>query len=69
MTRCYTVKTALTDYFDNTISRSKLYELIEHGNIPHVRAGTRIILRQDLLDQWMLQQPTASAVHNERKEG
>lgn len=58
MTRHFTVKTALTDYFNGTISLGKLYKLIEHGEIPHVRVGTRIILREDLLDQWMLQQPT-----------
>ncbi|MGE5422870.1 MAG: helix-turn-helix domain-containing protein [Ignavibacteriales bacterium] len=55
MPRCYTVKTLTADYFDGTVSEGKIYTMVERGEIPHIKIGTRIIFHQDSLDLWMEQ--------------
>lgn len=57
--RVYTIKTALTDYFQGTICETKLREMIRRGQIPHTRADTRIILREGALDKWLAEQEQA----------
>lgn len=58
--RKYTVKTALTEYFQGTIGETKLREAIRAGEIPHFRIGSRIILRQVALDAWATEQERKS---------
>ena len=53
MCKMFTVETAISNYFQGTISKSKLYKMVENNEIPHSRVGTRILLRQDSLDRWM----------------
>jgi len=50
--RKFTIKTALTDYFQGTIGETKLREAIRKGKIPHIRIGSRIILREEALNAW-----------------
>lgn len=64
MDRKFTVKTALTDYFQGTIGETKLREAIRRGEIPHIRIGTKIILREAALDAWMAEQERISAAKN-----
>lgn len=56
----YTIQTALRDYFQGTIGETKLREAIRKGQIPHIRIGSRIILREEALDNWMNEQETIS---------
>ena len=58
--RVYTVKTALTDYFQGTIGETKLREAIRGGRIPHIRIDARIILRKSALDAWAAEQERQS---------
>lgn len=51
-----TVKEALEEVFENSISQFKLYEMIRKNAIPHVRIGQKILLRRDTLEAWMRQQ-------------
>ncbi|HOV79553.1 MAG TPA: helix-turn-helix domain-containing protein [Bacillota bacterium] len=60
MDRKFTIKTALTDYFQGTLGETKLREAIRRGEIPHIRVGTRIILRESTLDAWMAEQEQKS---------
>lgn len=58
--RVFTVKTALTDYFQGTIGETKLREWIRRGKIPHIRIGGKIILREGTLDAWFEEQEQIS---------
>jgi excisionase family DNA binding protein len=58
--RKFTIKTALTDYFQGTLGETKLREAIRRGEIPHIRVGARIILRESALDAWMEEQECKS---------
>lgn len=60
MCRMFTVKTALTDYFQGTIGETKLREAIRKGEVPHIRIGSKIILREDALNAWMDEQEKQS---------
>ncbi|HBV97738.1 MAG: hypothetical protein JL50_03150 [Peptococcaceae bacterium BICA1-7] len=51
--RVFTVQTALKDYFQGAIGLTKFREAIRKGQIPHMRIGTRIIIREEALDKWM----------------
>lgn len=62
MPRMFTVKTALSEYFQGVIGETKLREAIRMGQIPHIRIGARIILREEALDNWMVQQENL-AIH------
>lgn len=39
-----------------SISRSKVYGLIESKKVPHVRIGGRVLFREDLLESWIRDQ-------------
>lgn len=54
--RMFTVKTALIEYFQGAIGETKFREALRLGQIPHVRIGARIIIREASLDVWMAQQ-------------
>lgn len=54
--RVFTVQTALTDYFQGTIGETKFREAIRKGQIPHMRIGARIIIREEALNAWMAEQ-------------
>lgn len=58
--RVFTVQTALEDYFQGTIGETKFREAIRGGQIPHMRIGSRIIIREEALDKWMEQQERQS---------
>ncbi|MFG0211895.1 helix-turn-helix domain-containing protein [Brevibacillus porteri] len=51
-----TVKEALEEVFENSISEYKLYSMLRAGNIPHVKIGAKYLLRRDTLEAWMRQQ-------------
>lgn len=51
--KMYTVKTALTEYFQGTIGETTLRNAIRCGEVPHARIGNKIILRRWALDRWM----------------
>ncbi len=42
------------------ISYWKVLEMAKRGEIPHIRAGSRVLFRRESLDQWMLEQEQAS---------
>lgn len=54
--RMYTVKTALAEYFQGALGETKFRELLKKGEIPHTRAGARILIREEALDAWMVEQ-------------
>lgn len=58
--RVFTVQTALTDYFQGTIGLTKFRDAIRRGQIPHMRIGARIIIREEALDKWMEEQEKQS---------
>lgn len=64
--RVYTVKTALSDYFQNALGETKLRELLRTGEILHTRAGTKILIREEALDNWMAAQEQKSAHHEDK---
>lgn len=51
-----TVKEALVEVFENSISQYKLYELVRKGAVPHIKIGAKILLRRDTLTAWMADQ-------------
>ncbi|MED4754610.1 helix-turn-helix domain-containing protein [Brevibacillus choshinensis] len=51
-----TVKEALEEVFENSISEYKLYSMLRAGTIPHVKIGSKYLLRRDTLEAWMRQQ-------------
>ncbi len=59
--RVYTVKTALCDYFQGALGETKLRELLRSGEILHTRAGAKILIREEALDNWMTTQEQKSA--------
>ena len=67
--RVYTVATALTDYFQGTIGEAKLRQEIRKGRIPHVRIGTKIILRKMALDAWAAEQERQSVIRPKGRSG
>ena len=60
MDKIYTVKTALDEYFQGALGETKLRELLRTGEIPHARAGARILIRKKALDAWLLSQESSS---------
>jgi excisionase family DNA binding protein len=56
-----TVKEALEEVFENSISEYKLYAMLRQGKIPHVKIGSKYILRRDTLEAWMKQQEEKGA--------
>ncbi len=64
--KIYTVKTALADYFQGCMGETKLRELLRIGEIPHARAGTRILIREEALDSWILAQEAKSVPRSGR---
>jgi excisionase family DNA binding protein len=59
--RIFTVKTALSDYFQGALGETKLRELLRSGDIHHTRAGAKILIREETLDNWMAMQEQKSA--------
>lgn len=55
-----TVKQAIEQFFDNTISEAMLYKLARQKKIPHVRLGTRILFDESTLQQWWQEQQEQS---------
>ncbi|CAM3464391.1 DNA-binding protein [Brevibacillus invocatus] len=51
-----TVKEALEEVFENSISEYKLYSMLRAGTIPHVKIGAKYLLRRDTLEAWLRQQ-------------
>lgn len=35
------------------ISKSKIYQMVERRNIPHIRLGSRILFQEELLESWI----------------
>ncbi len=64
--RKFTVKTALTDYFQGTLGEARLRRAIRDGEIPHFRVGSRIIFSEAALNAWVAELEQAS-VSNNRK--
>ena len=58
--KMYTIKTALSDFFQGTVGETRLRESIRKGEIPSVRIGKRIILRENALLAWMEEQEKES---------
>ncbi|MGF9821427.1 helix-turn-helix domain-containing protein [Brevibacillus agri] len=56
-----TVKEALEEVFENSISEYKLYAMLREGKIPHVKIGSKYLLRRDTLEAWMRQQEEMGA--------
>lgn len=38
----------------------KLLEMVKAGDMPHIRAGNRLLFRKETLDAWLTQQEQAS---------
>jgi excisionase family DNA binding protein len=56
-----TVKEALEEVFENSISEYKLYAMLRERKIPHVKIGSKYLLRRDTLEAWMRQQEEMGA--------
>ena len=54
--RRFTIQTALKDYFQGTMGRTRLLSLISSGEIPHWRNGNKIVLEEEHLDAWVKKQ-------------
>lgn len=52
MSKVMSVKQAVEEFFNNTISEEMLYILIRRKEIPHVKAGRRILIDRDALQHW-----------------
>ena len=52
VTKVLTVKQAVKQFFNNTISQEMLYVLVRQKKIPHVRLGSRILFDEDALQHW-----------------
>ena len=50
----------IADYLG--VSRDIIYTLVRCKSIPHVKAGKRILIRKDSVDQWMEQQEKQNMV-------
>lgn len=47
------------------ISRTKMYELLHHGVIPHVKLGRRILIPTKELERWLHEQSMTSSAKEE----
>lgn len=56
-----TVKEALEEVFENSISEYKLYAMLREGKIPHVKIGSKYLLRRDTLEAWLRDQEEKGA--------
>ncbi|KHO63391.1 DNA binding domain, excisionase family [Thermoanaerobacter sp. YS13] len=56
-----TVKQAIEQFFNNTISQEMLYKLVRQKKIPCVRIGKRILFDETTLQQWWQEQQEQSA--------
>jgi excisionase family DNA binding protein len=52
MSRVLTVKQAVQEFFNNTLSEEFLYKLVRQKKIPHVRLGSRIFFDETTLQHW-----------------
>jgi len=43
-------------YFQEKISKDKLYSEVRAGRIPHARIGSKILFRRDTLNAWFEEQ-------------
>lgn len=60
----FTAKEAVSEYFNNAISYSKLLADFRQGKIPGVRISSkRILFRRDALDKWMEENEHYKVVH------
>jgi excisionase family DNA binding protein len=60
MSRVISVKQAVEQFFNNTISEEMLYKLVRQKKIPHVKLGSRILFDEDTLQQWWQEQQEQS---------
>lgn len=51
-----TVDQAWDKVFERSISKTKLYQMLQQGLIPCVKIGAKYLMRRDTLEQWMHQQ-------------
>lgn len=51
-----TVDQAWDEVFERSISKTKLYQMLQQGKVPAVRIGAKYLLRRDTLEAWMQQQ-------------
>lgn len=51
--RVYTVKTALSEYFQDSLGETKFRELLRQGQIRHQRVGSKILIKEEWLDDFM----------------
>ena len=47
------------------ISRTKMYELLHHGVIPHVKLGRRILIPTKELERWLHEQSILNSAAEE----
>lgn len=62
MGRVLGVRQAVEEFFDNSISKEYLYQMIREKQIPHVKLGGRILLDEDELAKWWNEQLKESTV-------
>ncbi|NTW04561.1 MAG: excisionase family DNA-binding protein [Peptococcaceae bacterium] len=51
--KVFTMKTALDEYFKGALGVSKFRQLLISGEIQHRRAGTKYLIPEKALDEWM----------------
>ena len=51
------------------ISDRKLWEMVDHGEVPHVKLGGRLVFRVATLDKWLEERERASSGGSSAIEG
>lgn len=62
--RKFTVKTVLSDYFQGTVSETKLRAWIKTGAIPHFKIAGKIIFSETTLNGWFREKELESLKKN-----
>lgn len=69
MSRKFTVKEAVTEFFQGTVKEGLIYQECREGKLPHVRMGkNKIILDEASLQQWW-ENKLRQSVQPKRPEG
>jgi len=56
-----TVDQAWEEVFERSISKTKLYQMLQQGKVPAVRIGAKYLLRRESLESWFRQQEEQGA--------
>lgn len=63
-----TVRQAVTEFFNGTVSEGLIYQACREKKLPHVKIGSRIILDEDSLKKWWEEQLKESVRSKSNKD-